>query len=128
MRIGQGIRSIEDPALMTYLQGNNIHLEICPTCNVQTDVVAIYPEHPVNQIYQYGVPISINTDTRGITNITLTEEYEKLSNVFGWEPGDFLTCNLNALKAAFLPSDIKNDLVKKLHSCYKSAGLKELNA
>jgi adenosine deaminase len=117
-RIGHGIRSIKDPVLMTYLQEHNIHLEICPTCNVQTDVVSTYPEHPVNQIYQSGVPISISTDTRGITNITLTEEYEKLSDVFGWEPGDFLTCNLNALEAAFLPSDIKNDLVKKLHSGY----------
>jgi adenosine deaminase len=117
-RLGHGVRSIEDPRLMTYLRKYNIHLEICPTCNVQTDVVATYPEHPVDQLYNHGIPISINTDTRGITDITLTEEYEKLSTVFGWDANDFLTCNLNALEAAFLPSDIKTDLIQKLRSGY----------
>ena len=41
-RIGHGVRSIEDEALMAHLAATGIHLEVCPTSNVQTDVVPAY--------------------------------------------------------------------------------------
>jgi len=113
-RIGHGVRSIEEPQLMEELKKKNIHLEVCPSCNVQTDIYDCYENHPINTLYHAGVSVGINTDSRTITNITLSDEYEKLNRVFGWGKEDFLKCNRDALSAAFLPGFKKQELEKKL--------------
>jgi adenosine deaminase len=118
-RIGHGIRSIEDPVLMDHLHRKRIHLEVCPQSNVQTEAVADLSEHPVQQLYEAGLSVGINTDSRGITAIDLTEEYQQLVSVFGWGPEHFLTCNLNAVEAAFLPQDAKDRLSSRLISAYR---------
>lgn len=117
-RIGHGVRSIEDPRLVAHLATENIHLEICPTCNVQIDIFDSYPNHSIDQLYRAGVSVGVNTDGRTLPNITLSEEYAHLQNVFGWESADFLKCNLNALDAAFLPETEKRLLEAQLQAAY----------
>jgi len=117
-RIGHGVRSIEDPALIEHLRRNNIHLEVCPTCNVQTDIYPVYESHPVDKLYRSGLPLNINTDSRTMTNITLTQEYENLHRTFGWDKEQFLQCNLHALKAAFISEPIKQQLIDRLLEAY----------
>ena len=115
---GHGVRSIEDPALLEHLRHHNNHLEICPTCNVQTDVCQTYSDHPISDIYDAGLSISVNTDTRAMTNITLNQEYEKLHRTFGWGKEQFLQCNLHALRAAFISEPIKQRLIDRLLEAY----------
>lgn len=118
-RIGHGVRSIEEPALLQQLIDMNVHLEVCPTCNVQIDVVDSYENHPIGRLFRAGVSLGINTDARTTTNITLSREYKRLHLVFGWGKEHFLACNLNALRAAFLPDNIKNELEQKLIGSYR---------
>ena len=118
-RLGHGVRSIEDPDLLVELREKGIHLEVCPTCNIQTDVFDRYEDHPVDRLYREGISLGINTDTRTITNITLTQEYQKLHNVFGWTKEHFLQCNRNALKAAFISESLKSLLLERLESGYR---------
>ncbi len=101
-RIGHGVRSAEDPTLLDHLCRERIHLEICPSSNVQTNTTTHYAAHPVNALYHAGVPLSISTDTRTITNITLEQEYARLRREFGWTAADLTACNREALRAAFL--------------------------
>ena len=117
-RIGHGVRSIEDKELVKHLIKNKIHLEVCPTCNVQIDIYDTYQNHPVDELYKAGVSLNINTDTRTITKINLNAEYQKLQEVFGWTINDFYNCNVNALKAAFIPEELKKVLFNKLQSAY----------
>jgi adenosine deaminase len=117
-RIGHGVRSYEDKNLVAHLCKNNIHLEICPTCNVQINIYDTFKNHPINELYKTGVSLSVNTDCRTITNTSLNREYEKLQEIFGWTIPDFYNCNVNALKAAFVPDVLKETLLKKLHAGY----------
>ena len=117
-RIGHGVRSIEDPALVEHLKREQIHLEVCPTSNLQTNIYDGYADHPISKLYQAGLSLGVNTDTRTITNITLTQEYEKLHQVFGWDEDHFLQCNLNAVRAAFLPEPVKQRLENQLRTEY----------
>lgn len=117
-RLGHGVRSIEDPALLKILKERHIHLEVCPTSNISTRVFPSLDKHSVNALFNMGLSLSINTDGRAISNVTLTEEYQKLHATFGWEEGHFLHCNLNALDAAFLPEDRKQGLKERLLSGY----------
>lgn len=117
-RIGHGVRSIEDESLIKHLRKNKIHLEVCPTCNVQINIYDTYEQHPVDKLYRAGVPLNINTDTRTITNITLNKEYKNLQEIFGWTLKDFYACNVNAVHAAFIPQDLKDKLIAKLQRAY----------
>ncbi|GCE24407.1 hypothetical protein KDK_82070 [Dictyobacter kobayashii] len=117
-RIGHGARSIEDPALIEKLRTEQIHLEICPASNLQTNMYDTYIDHPINQLYQQGVPLSVNTDNRMITPVTLKQEYEHLHQYFQWGKEDFLRCNLRAVQASFLPAETKERLIDKLQAAY----------
>lgn len=109
-RIGHGVRSVEDPALVEHLRREGIHLEVCPSCNVQTDVVDTYADHPVDELYRSGVSLGINTDARAIADVSLAREYERLRAVFGWGDEELATCSRAALEAAFLPEEEKEPL------------------
>ncbi|HNR06088.1 MAG TPA: adenosine deaminase [Saprospiraceae bacterium] len=119
-RIGHGVRSIEDPALIQYLRDQHIHLEICPSSNVQMNLVETYGEHPVDKLYRLGVSLGINTDNRTLSDITLTREYEKLQSHFSWGIRHFLDCNLHAIRAAFIPEPLKQELAERIMAEYKS--------
>src|SRR5271170_6267432 len=54
-RIGHGVRSIEDPALVEHLIRERIHLEVCPTSNLQTGISREFAEHAVDNLYRSGV-------------------------------------------------------------------------
>jgi adenosine deaminase len=117
-RLGHGVRAIEDPALVEHLRQQQIHLEMCPTCNVQTNIYDTYADHPIDRFYRAGIPVSVNTDARTLVNVTLSQEYEKLSHTFGWDAQDFYRCNTNALKAAFVPDDVRDELLARLADGY----------
>jgi adenosine deaminase len=118
-RLGHGVRSIEDPALVEHLREQQIHLEVCPTCNIQIDLYDTYSDHPIDKLYRAGISLNVNTDDRTISNITLSQEYEKMHQTFGWEPDDFYHCNRNALKAAFVQDNVRNKLLERLAEGYQ---------
>ena len=119
-RIGHGVCSITDPELLEHLRQHGIHLEACPSCNVQTDCYDTYADHPIDRLYRAGISVGVNTDTRTIGNITLSQEYEKLHHTFGWEVEEFYQCNRNALEAAFLPEDLRDVLLNRLGDGYRN--------
>ena len=121
-RVGHGVCSIEDPQLLERIRKEQIHLEACPTCNVQTDCYDTYADHPINRLYRMGISVGVNTDTRTISDISLNEEYRKLHETFGWEEQDFYQCNVNALQAAFISEDLRALLLDRLAAGYNKIG------
>lgn len=113
-RIGHGVRSTEDPELVDHLKSHHIHLEVCPTSNLQTDIYDTMTQHVIDQLYREGISLSINTDTRTISNTTLNKEYGRVQATFGWQAADFLQCNLNAIDASFAPESTKRKIRQSL--------------
>ena len=118
-RIGHGTRSIEDSVLVEHLREHRIHLEICPSSNVQIiPSIEAWEHHPVDRLFRAGVPLNINTDTRMLTPATLTGEYHGLQETFDWTPEDLLEANLLGVQAAFVGADVKETLRKRLRDAY----------
>ncbi|HLJ24869.1 MAG TPA: adenosine deaminase [Candidatus Acidoferrales bacterium] len=114
-RIGHGTRSIEDPLLVEHLQRERIHLELCPTSNVQIiPSIGSMEQHPIDRLYRAGVPLSVNSDSRMLTPTTLTREYETLQRVFDWSEKDFRSTNLMAVDAAFADPNTRQKLRERL--------------
>lgn len=118
-RIGHGVRSIEDARLVEHLKREGIHLEVCPSSNVQiVPEIARWEEHPIDRLYRAGVSLNLNTDTRMLNPVTLTGEYEGMRRVFGWEAEDFLRTNLMAVEAAFAGDGVKDRVRKRVVEGY----------
>lgn len=117
-RIGHGVRCIEDSVLIEFLKQKDIHLEVCPTSNVQTNVIDKIENHPVDKIYKSGISMSINTDARTISDVDLRKEYETLDKYFNWGKEHFLKCNLEAIKHAFISSEEKAILAQKIETMW----------
>ena len=118
-RIGHGVRSIEDASLVAHLKSTGVHLEICPSANVQIiESIANWQQHPIDRLYRAGVSLNVNTDSRTLTPVTLSGEYEQLGNIFGWTRNEFLRTNLMAADAAFIGDDVKAGLRAKLRAGY----------
>lgn len=113
-RVGHGVRSSEDPAVIDLLLEHKVHLEVCPSCNIQIDVFQNYADHPVDRLRKAGVSLSINTDARGPTDLTLRQEYQRLKSTFGWTNRDFVAANLNAINASFLQESLRTKFASSL--------------
>jgi adenosine deaminase len=110
-RIGHGTRSVEDPKLVEHLRRKRIHLEICPSANVQIiPSIGSMEEHPIDRLYRAGVSLNVNCDSRMLTPTTLTKEYESLQRTFNWDEEDLLRANLMGLDAAFVDNGVKQQL------------------
>ncbi|OYU57361.1 MAG: adenosine deaminase [Chitinophagaceae bacterium BSSC1] len=118
-RIGHGVRSAEDKNLLLFLKENDIHLEICPTSNIQTNVFDKIENHPLNTIYNSGVSMGLNTDARTISNVSLSSEYGLVRKVFNWDNSQLKKCNLEAINHSFAKEDIKRKIRSIIEVSYK---------
>lgn len=100
-RIGHGIRSIEDPALVQHLRDRNVPLEICIRSNVRTGAVPSLADHPVRRLYQAGVPLVLNTDDPSLFQTTLADEYELAAKQFGFTQSELKELARNSFQYAF---------------------------
>jgi adenosine deaminase len=106
--------------VIEYLQKERIHLEVCPTSNLQTNIYDTFTDHPINRLYELGISLSVNTDAYTIADITLTGAYAKLHKVFAWDKQHFLRCNLEAIHASFLPETTRHQLAAQLQESYRT--------
>ncbi len=115
-RIGHGVRLIEDMAIVdetvvklgqlaAFIRDKRIPLELCPSSNVDTGAVPSLEEHPIRQFMEQRFRVTVNTDNRLMSDVTLSEEFRRLSRAFALTLDDVEKLTLNAMKSAFIGYD-----------------------
>ena len=121
-RLGHGVRLAEDiqvkgdgtvalGRLAAYVRDRRIPLEMCPTSNVQTGAAESIDEHPLRLLRQLQFRVTVNTDNRLMSQVTLTSEFELLVKEFGYGWRDLEWLTINAMKSAFIPFDERLALI-----------------
>lgn len=113
-RIGHGVRAIEDAALVAELAARGTVLEVCPGSNVALGVYPSWAAHPVARLHEAGVKVTLSTDDPPFFHTTLSAEYARLADTFGWDEGVFATLNRTALEAAFCDAATRDRIMNKL--------------
>ncbi|WP_421704886.1 adenosine deaminase [Aliiroseovarius sp.] len=115
-RIGHGVQSIDDAALVERLVREGTVLEVCPGSNV---FLGVYPDltaHPIERLRAAGVKVTVSTDDPPFFRTTMTKEYEDLERVFGWDAARFTEVNLVAAEAAFCDEETRAALRKTVEN------------
>jgi len=106
-RIGHGIRSIEDPALVDQLRTLAIPLEVCPTSNICLNVYPDYAHHPLRKLWEAGLLLTIGADDPPMFGTDLNREYQILVDEFNFTQAELERISLNAIQASFLSQEEK---------------------
>jgi adenosine deaminase len=101
-RLGHGVRSIEDPALVAYLQERQLPLEVCPTSNIRLGVYPSYASHPLRRLWDAGLLLTVNSDDPPMFGADLVHEYEVLVDHFGFTADELERVSLNGIRASLL--------------------------
>ncbi|MEO6350977.1 MAG: adenosine deaminase [Candidatus Limnocylindrales bacterium] len=104
-RIAHGSRTADDPVLMTELAYRNVTLDLCPTSNVQASIYPSLANFPLDTLAGAGVPVTLSTDDRTVSDLTLIKEYDNAHDVMGMSVPELWAINMHALRVAFLHDD-----------------------
>ena len=115
-RIGHGVRAIEDLALVDEIAERGVVLEVCPGSNVALGIYPTFRAHPIGQLYDREVKVTISTDDPPFFHTTMAREYEMLNRAFDWDEGVFSKIARTSLDAAFCDADTKAKIAKKLEA------------
>lgn len=118
-RIGHGVRSAEDEALVKRLGDENITLEICPTSNLNTAIYYEYEDVPMLALMEAGVKVTINSDNMTVSNTNVKKEYQKVADAFGLTEEQLRSLAQNAIDASFADSETKSWLTSELEKIGK---------
>ncbi|WP_138751446.1 adenosine deaminase [Paenibacillus sinopodophylli] len=123
VRIGHGVRMLEDPEVVSLIKERQIPLEMCPLSNMQTKAVAGWAQYPLRQYLEQGIVVTVNTDNMTVSDTTIEKEYELLVAHCGISINDVGTLIMNGVKAAFLEEQEKAKLMTSFETELRSFGL-----
>ncbi len=113
-RIGHGIAAAQDQDLMAYLAGEGITLEVCPTSNLCTGAVADLERHPLRQLMDAGVPITLSTDDPGMFGTDLVNEYLVAQRIAGLTSDEIISIVRQGIDASYCDERTRNRLHDEL--------------
>ena len=124
-RLGHGNRIIDDITidrdgvvhlgrLAAFVRDTRIPLEMCPTSNVHTGGAPSIAEHPFNLLRRLRFRITVNTDNRLMSGVSMSSEFKVLDEAFGLGLGEMEWLTLNALKSAFIAFDERLYLINEV--------------
>ncbi|NHZ84393.1 MAG: adenosine deaminase [Planctomycetia bacterium] len=100
-RIGHGVRAIEDPKLVEYLQIEQIPLEICLISNIKTGIYSGFTDHPFAELFSKGLLVTVNSDDPTMFGSTLANEYSILYQELNLSMSEIRNIQINAVESSF---------------------------
>ena len=104
-RIAHGAPAAEDPALVAELRARGVSLDLCPTSNYQAGMVLSLDAHPLARLHRAGAPVTLSTDDRTVSDLTLVREYARAVALLQLSLPELWAIDRHALEVAFLHHD-----------------------
>jgi adenosine deaminase len=115
-RIDHGVRSEEDPVLMQRLIEQQVPLTVCPLSNLKLRVVDRLARHNLARLLRRGAMVTLNSDDPAYFGGYVAGNYLASALALGLSRQELGTLAENSLRASFLPTDRKQDLLDTLYA------------
>ena len=114
-RIAHGASAADDVELLGTLRARRITLDLCPTSNLQASIFHSASDFPLARLLHARVPVTLSTDDRTVSNVTLADEYRRVHETLGVSVEQLWQINLHALHVAFLQLDeeLRDGLIRE---------------
>jgi adenosine deaminase len=123
-RIGHGVYLFQAPKTESRVAELGIPLEICPTSNLQVaGFMASYADHPLARYIELGIPVTINTDNRLMSQVDLSHEFDVVAKAFKFKRESVQSLVTNGVQAAFLPEERKERLQARVDAFFSQRRL-----
>jgi adenosine deaminase len=109
-RLGHGVQIHNDAALMAEVRAAGLALEVCPTSNVALGFFPSLEAHPLPRLREAGLRVTLNTDIPSWIGTTLTEEYARVRDAYGYDDAVLAELARNGVDASFAPDAVKASL------------------
>jgi len=110
-RIDHGVALVEDPALLARVTAEGIPLTVCPWSNVViANRFASLADHPLRELLDAGVQVTINTDDPAMMEWDLGREYRAVSEAFGFDHDDLAKLALDGIESTWLDASDRRAL------------------
>ena len=119
-RIGHGVRSAEDNALLKKLTDEQVTLELCPTSNLNTNIFESLAEYPLIQLMEAGVKVTVNSDNMVVSGTNVQTELQKLIDTFALSHEQLTALVRNAVDASFADEETKAWLYAELEKRFQN--------
>ena len=113
-RIDHGNRALEDPALVARLAREAVPLTLCPLSNLKLKVVAELSAHPLKEMLDAGLVVTVNSDDPAYFGGYVNENYRAVQEALGLTDEDLGQIARNSFEAAFLGQAEKQALIARL--------------
>ena len=120
-RIGHGTSSVQDPELLAHLAEHRIPLEVCPTSNIATRAVDVLENHPIREMYDAGVLVTVNSDDPPMFGTSLNREYEIAADLLDLDERGVARIAKNAVEASFMTEPDKARLAAEIDAYTEAA-------
>ena len=119
-RIDHGNRSLDDDQLIKYIAEKQIPLTVCPLSNLELKVVEDLKDHPLLQLMEAGVMVTINSDDPAYFDGYMNENYIQISAALNFSKKQIAQLAKNSFKASFLPDKKKEKLISQVENYYQN--------
>ena len=119
-RIDHGNRSLDDDQLIKYIAEKQIPLTVCPLSNLELKVVEDLKDHPLLQLMEAGVMVTINSDDPAYFDGYMNENYIQIATALNFSKKQIAQLAKNSFKASFLPDKKKEKLISQVENYYQN--------
>ena len=111
-RIGHGVRSAEDPALLDRLAAAGVTLEVCPSSNVRLGVYPTAADVPLRTLRAAGVPVALGADDPLLFGDRLLAQYQQAREVHGLDDAELAELARCSVRGSVAPDDVQSRLLE----------------
>ena len=119
-RIDHGNRSLEDDQLIKHIVEKQIPLTVCPLSNLELKVVDDLKDHPMLQLMEAGLMVTINSDDPAYFGGYMNENYIQIAAALNLSKKQITELAKNSFKASFLSDVEKEKLMNQVEDYYQN--------
>ncbi len=122
VRIDHGNRSLDDEDLVRRLAQAKTPLTVCPLSNLKLAVVKDMKQHPLAEMIDRGLFVTVNSDDPAYFGGYINENYLAVHDALGLTQAQLAAVARNSFEAAFLEKSEKQALIGRLNSYLAANG------